>query len=203
MKINQSMFLIFFINFVLNCSFKCQRGICESCRSFVVSQLVLISYFVIEPHMEDFHLFKFNLTRITVTHESLICLFLSHCFPVGKILPVQLTKNHQATSNSNMCNNNIIIFIHFLKLHKYFFNWNESMNTLYHTHYLTFLITHYDKMNPLSERREMQISKSHPQMFHNNVFTLAAKQGINPRTSRTVVFCAIGCATSTSNQVTP
>ena len=38
-----------------------------------------------------------------------------------------------------------------------------------------------------------------------NVFTiavkLAAKQGVDPRTSRTVVFCAIGCATSTSTVV--
>ena len=63
----------------------------------------------------------------------------------------------------------IIILNHFLKLHNYFLNLNESMYTFYITYIiLTFLITRYDKMSPLSERREMWISKRHPQICHNS-----------------------------------
>ena len=45
--------------------------------------------------------------------------------------------------------------------------------------------------------KDVNIQKKPP----SNVFTVAAKlavkQGVDPRTSRNIVFCAIGCATST------
>ena len=104
MNSNQSMFLSCFFNFVLNYSFECQRSLCESCRSYHKFPVEVFLNFILRnrtPYAEDFHFFKINLTRITVTHNSLICLFLSHCFPVGKILPV---KPPSRISNSNMCN---------------------------------------------------------------------------------------------------
>jgi len=75
----------------------------------------------------------------------------------------------------------------------------KSMNTIIlQTDKVTFLIISQNRFVSIGRKKgdvDFQ-KKSHPQMFLHG--KPSAEQGIDPRSSHTVVFCAIGCATSTS-----
>ncbi len=71
------------------------------------------------------------------------------------------------------------------------------MNTIIvQTDKVTFLIVSQNSYVSIARKKGDVDFQSHPQLFSNE--KPSAEQGIYPRSSGTVVFCAIGCASSTS-----